>query len=159
LNKKEEIGHKLKEFVKNNYPTLKDFAEKMGKGKTFFTRYFNGTSTLGGELLSELREKSDYKLDLNWLLTGKGEPFLNTDIGVKEKIERPYDVDIISLRNEIRDLKASMYDLQEENKEMKLLLTALLKDNITLENKNLILSVLYNKIDDKDENASLEISR
>ncbi|MHB8840989.1 MAG: hypothetical protein ACYC56_04235 [Candidatus Aquicultor sp.] len=70
MNKRVEIGLKLKKFAEKNYSSLVEFAEKMGKGSTFFTRYFNGTSVLGGELLSELREKSDYKLDLNWLLTG-----------------------------------------------------------------------------------------
>ena len=83
INKNVEIGTRLKEFALNNFFSLTEFAKQMGRGPTFFTRYYLGESLLGGELLIKL---SELGCDIDWLLTGKKQE-TKTQINHSQKVK------------------------------------------------------------------------
>jgi len=87
INKKREIGLRLKEFALKKFSSLAEFSRKMGKHETYFTAYFKGDNVLGGESLSKLNELG---CDINWLLTGKtSNPYNLVPIDEAEKNHIP----------------------------------------------------------------------
>jgi len=113
INKKADIGLRLKDFAEKNFSTFADFARAMGKDVTYFTNYYKGKSILGGESLAKLAELG---CDINWLLNG--EKKINKNL-IHEKTEQymtytDLNQKLEHLQNENTQLKVENYDLRKE---------------------------------------------
>ena len=131
MDKKLEIGGKLKEFAENNFKSLSELSRKLGmKNPQQLYDYLNGRSYMGGEILIKL---SDLGCDINWLLTGeKGDKHI-----IKEP-EGNYNMsectnlitEVARLKDEIKEYKVMIFDLQRTNER-------LIKENYSLSKSNL----------------------
>jgi SOS-response transcriptional repressor LexA/DNA-binding XRE family transcriptional regulator len=81
------IGERLK-IVRNslNMKTQSQFAEKLGINQTTLSKYENGTSDIPDETKVKI---SGYGINLHWLLTGEGTPFLKAGIGASAGLAPP----------------------------------------------------------------------
>lgn len=116
LNKKHDIGLRIKEFATKNNLSLAQLSRQLGmKNPQGLNPYINGGSFPGGELLIKL---SELGCNINWLLNGDTamnsihEPKLEymTYTQLEEKI--------MILTLELKELKAENYDLQRERKSL-----------------------------------------
>jgi SOS-response transcriptional repressor LexA/DNA-binding XRE family transcriptional regulator len=73
------IGERLK-TVRNslNMKNQSQFANKLGINQTTLSKYENGTSDIPDDIKIKI---SDYGINLHWLLTGEGKPFIKEGIG------------------------------------------------------------------------------
>ena len=72
------IGERIK-HLKGNL-SQKDFAEKIGAGSSAICAWENNESLPGSKYLEAIHRV--FGVDINWLLTGEGEPYINKDIDV-----------------------------------------------------------------------------
>jgi SOS-response transcriptional repressor LexA len=66
-----QIGERLRQFGEQRYPTLVDFAEALGISSESLHQYLAGKSKPGNKLQTRLRSVG---CDIEWLMTGSGEP-------------------------------------------------------------------------------------
>lgn len=111
MNKKIEIGARLKEFAKKNFDGIAGLERAIGKTPAFFQNYLNGRSYLGGETLSKIQSLG---CDINWLLNG--EPAASI---VKEPEETATDYKIKALEERTTKLESKLFQLTEENESLK----------------------------------------
>lgn len=106
MNKKVEIGLRLKDFAKKNFGGVAGLERHLNKSAAYFQNYLNGRSYLGGETLAELAEVG---CDVNYLLTGKQNTMLDEE--TKKKFTEMDD--------RFTKLEAKLFRLTEENEELK----------------------------------------
>lgn len=119
MNKKIEIGARLKEFAKKKFDGIAGLERAIGKTPAFFQNYLNGRSYLGGEILAKL---SELGCDINWLLNGDlPTAFVTTAKGPNREYMTAYSNLLKEgniLREENRDLKALIFDLQRDKEHL-----------------------------------------
>jgi hypothetical protein len=135
MNKKLEIGAKLKEFAKKKFGSIAALERELNKPAAYFQNYINGRSYLGGDILCQL---SELGCDINWLLTGeKGDKHI-----IKEP-EGQYNMgeytnlfaEVHALREEIKEYKIMIFDLQRANERLTKENKSLTKTNTELKNE------------------------
>jgi transcriptional regulator with XRE-family HTH domain len=118
MDKKLEIGARLKKFAAIKLLSLAELSRLLGmKSPQGLNPYTSGKSILGGELLSKLAELG---CDLNWLLNGVtnggtliNEPSVSYDMTISQTIAENNQ-----LKEELKELKVMIFDLQKENKNL-----------------------------------------
>jgi len=109
----EKVGERLKLIRQNLKLTQKEMADLLGVTLNAYQRYEMGARSLSLEKLKILMEKLN--VNLNWLLTGKGEPFIRPE--EYNNLTRPaFDKTTLELVNLIKELP------MEEQKLLKRLL-------------------------------------
>ncbi len=104
------IGDRLKKFRNYLKLTQRSVAETLNCNQATIADYEKGRILPSIKVLYNITE--NYNLDINWLLTGKGEMFL-AESGETSKDER-----IMQLENEIAKIKKDISLLEKENKEL-----------------------------------------
>jgi transcriptional regulator with XRE-family HTH domain len=77
-----DIGSRLKKAILLNYKTLKEFSKKTGIPYITLHRYFSGKRKLNVDVLNDMNRYLNISID--WLLTGKGQMYLNEKTENKE---------------------------------------------------------------------------
>jgi transcriptional regulator with XRE-family HTH domain len=78
------VGQRLKFLIKELGLTVRSFSQRLDIGETTTRNYFNRGSKPSAEYLEKLSNTFE-QLNLAWLLTGKGEPFLSSVTIVAEQ--------------------------------------------------------------------------
>lgn len=107
------FGERLKQIRNSHSMTHQDFAESLGITRLTVIRYENGERFPDAQFLLALHEK--YFVDINWLLTGKG------DMGLSNQ-GTEYTADDLSLINML-----SMFS-PDTKKSLLVMMNNLLKD-------------------------------
>jgi transcriptional regulator with XRE-family HTH domain len=68
MAKNEEISLRLREFMKDHYPSVNEFSAALGMSQPSVSSYLNGTHTPGNKVQERLRSLG---CDIEWLMTGK----------------------------------------------------------------------------------------
>lgn len=111
---------RLREFLK--YGTQESFAAYLGFEKQYVQKYESGNTKPGMDFLVILFEKT--KVNLNWLLTGKGEMFSETEKSkselVKEIAELKRDRQKVNdaIISQVTDLK-KIINVTDQSKKLK----------------------------------------
>lgn len=66
-------GDRLKQLLQTLQVTQREFAERLGISQGAVSQLISGRTTLSYETLQRVQQA--YKVNLNWLVTGQGEPF------------------------------------------------------------------------------------
>lgn len=128
MNKKLEIGKRIKFFGENNFSSVAELSRKLGmKNRQSLNPYLQGESFPGGELLSKLAELS---CDINWLLIGDDNQInlVRENSGnymTTAEIQKSNE----DLKEENKQLKAEIYDLQRERSGLTKKITDLVREN------------------------------
>ena len=153
LDKKLEIGLRIKEFGENKFPSIASFSRSIGmNNRQGLNPYLKGRSFPGGEMLSKLVELG---CNINWLLTGEGAMQYSTGHTVKEA-SVPYNAvrrieELEKKFEEIDKLKARIYDLEN-------LLKECINENVSLDFRNKVLSVLVAATNDHIQKEAINDS-
>ena len=107
MNKKIEIGLRLKEFAKNNFGGIAGLERILQKRPAYFQKYISGRSFNGGDTLAKL---ANLGCDINWLLNGTPSAEIVKEPPA-EYIARP---EFDKLKEGLRDLKVELYDMKKE---------------------------------------------
>lgn len=76
---------RFKEFAKIVSKGITQLSLDLGKTKNYLAQYMANDKLVGIELLSEIQLK--YNLSIDWLLTGKGNMFINEKLPNTENVE------------------------------------------------------------------------
>ncbi len=114
------VNERIKKVRKSLKLTLKEFSSRVKVPLTTVSKYEKGIVKPSFDVLANIGKV--YKVNLNWLLTGKGEIFLTPK---PPESASPKDGDLYNkdkriqeLENEVNLLKKSIQKLDEENKEL-----------------------------------------
>ncbi len=119
------IGSRIKEFAKKEYGGVGKLAVKLEISQPQLSQYISGINKPGADFLTKLAKLG---ADINWILTG--EAYVNKELVVTilTRLEE--------MEAEITKLKANMYDLQRDNKQLAAEKERLIKTVETLEQEN-----------------------
>lgn len=90
---REQIAQRFREFMVKIDRTGKNLARAVGISDTSISRYLNGHQVPDSLVLGKISELTD--LNINWLLTGKGEPIKQKDdnnvilSAIRPRVETP----------------------------------------------------------------------
>ncbi len=146
------IGKRIETFRKKMKMSQKDLSIALKCSQPNISDYENDRISL--PLSSMIYIAETYKVSMDWLLTGKGEMFLNggsegitAQRSVVRKTEgsgviRPFDGaqgvnEVEELKKSIADLEAEIRHLENENKKLNAELIGCLKDLICFQKKEL----------------------
>lgn len=76
----EGFSERLELFLKTNYKNYADFAKTVGLDRSQITAYVKGRTK---PLLKKMEEFYEAGVDPNWLITGKGNMFSDSEKGLK----------------------------------------------------------------------------
>ena len=97
---------RLSEIIEKTGVLKKEFAEKIGVSTGNLSDWLKGRSEPSAKVLTRICEL--YHVNINWLLTGKGDMFLDSS----EKFVKRYDAHDKSDRERIDDLERELRDLK-----------------------------------------------
>ncbi len=87
---------RLKEFIHNNYDSIKSFSDQIKIDQTQLSKYIKGIHTPSYDILVKL---FDAGLNINWLISGTGSMFADNDVGNKLRME--YEASNLQYRNRL----------------------------------------------------------
>lgn len=137
----EDLGLRLRKIRKHMKLSQQKFSRKFGITQQTLSRYENNKLAIPDDLKISL---SQYGINMNWFLTGKGEMFLDQD-----KTESYNDVpartreaeqikalekEIEHLKKNIRDLQAERNELADKNQELNVQLRLRLEELVSAKN-------------------------
>jgi len=130
-------NNKLKRIRKILNLSQKETAAKLGVPFTTISRYEHNIIKPSFDILS--RYAKIFNVNINWLLTGRGEMFISEKAGAHSNgtgiDEAEYRERIRELEREIADLKKSIHLLETENKELNSELLQRFRELVNLQQK------------------------
>ena len=102
-------NERIKQIRKELDFTLEKFGEKVGVTRASMSNIENGNRNVTEQMRKSICR--EFHVDYIWLTTGKGEPFVKSDISFYEKIDR-----IMAVENDtLKSLIMKLVDAPEED--------------------------------------------
>lgn len=79
------IGERLREYIYYGNDSVKEFSKTTEVSQNQLSFYLNNVRIPGGEVLAKFAETG---LNINWLLTGKGDMLISESNLIQEKAEK-----------------------------------------------------------------------
>lgn len=124
LNKRIEIGNRLRQFAKVKFGRYESLAKALGMTPQSLNNYLTGKRLPGAELISKLKELG---CNTDWLLLHGDEPYPigvsdatnSKSISAKDKVILSQAEQIQQLREELKALKEEILKAQATTKKSK----------------------------------------
>lgn len=107
------INTRLAELIRRAGVLKKDFAESIDISTGNLSDWLRGRTEPSAKMLSRIHEK--FKVNLNWLIAGKGEIFLNDDVNSGNGDYSKNDTsETVTLQQQIIELKQRIAVLEKK---------------------------------------------
>lgn len=115
-----EVGHRLRQFIKEKFGTFESGAAALGMKSPSLQSYLRGKSVPGAEIISKL---SELGCDIEWLLLRKENPSDNSgndneSLNRKDKIILSQAEELTMMKVKLEELKQRILELEEESRIM-----------------------------------------
>lgn len=127
------VGKRIREIRKKINLSQKDFSGTLETTQVVLSRYENESRKPTTSVLNKLNEI--YHIDINWLLTGKGEMFITSPDQVTFSGSSCNNVEIEKLETELSEARTNVSILEKENKELNTQLISRLNELLSLKNE------------------------